>query len=247
MVALNSKANTIEIYAPEEQVKPLKPQILKAAGASLSRKLIFVYKDSPVPAETAQTPGNSVSELYILDAKNQAYIKADTNAANMINGLTENAVLLKKALPVREGTALVFLEDGTRLSYFFEENGDLNVNGACYRVQPAAREAFEKKLAELKASPGASKHPKWLAWMQAENITTISSGKAQDYRDIRIESGKRLALADIKPPENARKAEISFKSGVKYTLTFAENTLNIISSDLDYACAYTLSPQTRTQ
>jgi hypothetical protein len=28
--------------------------------------------------------------------------------------------------------------------YAPEENGDLNVNGACYRVQPAAREAFEK-------------------------------------------------------------------------------------------------------
>jgi hypothetical protein len=229
------KSHRASILAIAESVKS------KTSGTSLAGRIVFIPGE-PEILETMETSPSEIAELYVLDAKNQAYIKADSKARDMISNVMEKAVLLKKTLPMREGAALVFLKDGTRLSYFFEANGDLNVNGACYRVQPAAREAFEKRLAESKANASLAKRPKWLAWMQLESVTAVSSGKAQDYRDIQIESGKRLALAELNTPENARKAEISFISGVKYTLAFAGDSLYITSSDMSYACAYTLRP-----
>ncbi len=293
-ISLNSQKNTIEIFAPEEKIKPIKSQILKAAdikssvsGVSLSEKLVFVYEDWTLH-ETAggsdsplELTAESVRDFFILDAQSQTYIKKyfkgytrstvfsdllkDNDDINnyildTINGLRtkDKATPTGKTLPLREGEAVVFLNDGTRYSYYFEKDGTLNINGECYKVNTDAAKTFRQRLKTLKACLNGDMRPKWLSWMKPANITAITAytpkaGKIEVkehnirvhawglYRDISVDGGEKYLPKEEKLPSDCDfKAELDFKSGVRYTLVMKGKTLWIESSDLDYGCKYTM-------
>ncbi len=69
-----------------------------------------------------------------MDAENQVYLQNDfvnTYIVDAINGLPKDgkATPAGKTYPAREGEVVVFLQDGTRYSYYFESDGTLNING----------------------------------------------------------------------------------------------------------------------
>jgi hypothetical protein len=292
-ISLNSKKNTIEIFAGEEKIKPYKNQILMAAdikssvsGVSLSTRLVFekemtIHDLAGGGDNSLELTADSVKDFLILDTQNQAYIKKsfrslnrytitsellktsddiDNYILNTINGLRikGKASPTGKTLPLREGEAVIFLNDGTRYSYYFEKDGTLNINGECYKVSADAAKTFRQRLTTLKACLKADMRPKWLSWMKPENVTAITAYTPNAvkievkkdnirvhawglYRDICVDSGEKYVPGEEKIPASYDfKAELEFKSGVRITLVMNGKTLWIESSDSDYGCKYTI-------
>lgn len=268
-----------------EYIRSLADEKSAVSGASLSERIIFVEgapsiapADSATPQNAADIPAlqlsqENVTEFYMLDAKNQAYIKRDFGESyssevfksadeldafiiSAINGMNApgSASLMEKKLPLREGNIVVFLEDGTRYSYYFEEDNVLNINGDCFTVW---NELFKANSQVLHSQLQKNKIPKWLAWMKLENITAITGhtpkggmkAVAKDmlkthanllYRHIFIESGEKYERDKINLPSgfDVFKADISFKSGTTHTLIMQGKTLYIESSDMSYGYKY---------
>jgi hypothetical protein len=198
---------------------------------------------------------------YVLDgASGELYSSEEIYplVADMFAKLHGKAKPTGTITPVREGDIVVFLVDGTRYSYKIEEGNILNINGVCYKVEAQALIDFQKAFALIKnARQDFQPCPKWLAWMNVSNITSITRFTSTNkqtkvypnalkghanliYRTIDIESAEPYKVQDVLLPNDSGvfKVVITFESGVSYTLVAKGKVLYIELSDRAYGLKY---------